>query len=93
MSKQNIKNVMPAMKRINESTTSVVNELSWIKENSPSTRARNQAGKAILSFETGEIYSEKAFTLHELKESQSEEQHGVNSKQRYRNQRLQNQES
>lgn len=64
---------MPALQRINQSTTEVVNELGWLKQNSPSLKARRQAGKAILSFELGEAYAEKAINFHEQKETQSEE--------------------
>jgi hypothetical protein len=82
---------MPAVQRINQSLEPVYEQLEWIKGKSPSVKARKQAGKALLQFEIGEDYAEKAITFHELKESQTEE--GTNSKHSQRNQRFQNQES
>lgn len=83
---------MPAIQRIQEKTNPVVEELSWIKSNSPSTKARRQAGKAILSFELGEVYAEKAYNFHEQKEQQSEEYNSRQSKQQG-TRRFQGQES
>lgn len=64
---------MPAIQRIQQNNDPVIQELYWLKNNSQSVKARRQAGKAILSFELGETYAEKAVSFHELKEGQAEE--------------------
>jgi hypothetical protein len=89
---QKQKTSMPAIQRINQTTSPVIDELSWILENSPSIKARRQAGKAILQFQLGQDYAERAYTFHDLKESQTEESQTGNKQQRYRS-RYQGQES
>ena len=87
---QTQKGVSPATQRISQTVSPIIQELQWIKDNSPSVKAVNQAGRAMLSYEIAERYADKAFVFHAKKEEkQLEQQETSSGKQRYRTQRFQ----
>jgi hypothetical protein len=88
---QTLRGVSPAAQRINQTVSPVIQELQWIKDNSTSVKAVNQAGRAMLSYEIAERYADKAFTFHAKKEEKQleQQQESTSGKRPYARQRFQ----
>jgi len=89
---QRQKQSTPALQRYNQAISPVVQEMYWIKDNSTSIKAKNQANKSITAFEKAIDHAERAVTLQDQKESKSTEQQSL-SQTRQRTQRFASQES